>query len=186
MEEDVRVYKTKKSMSRALIALLNEKDFSQITIKDICARSLTSKSTFYSHFTDKYDLLEKIVNRHACSFKQEIALRFESMQQRNAAEVIEMIIDQAAADKTELATLLNVHVPLADLRAQFEGILYDACFSYLKKEPVVPNVPTDYLARLYAANAMVLIQWTLQNGKDAGTVDLAHQMQQHIFDRIHK
>ncbi|WP_369993863.1 hypothetical protein [Paenibacillus sp. RC84] len=94
-----------------------------------------------------------------------------------------MIIDQAAADKTELTTLLNVHVPLADLRAQFEGILYDACFSYLDKEPAVP---TDYLARLYAANAMVLIQWTLQNGKDAGTVDLAHQMQRHIFDRIHK
>ncbi|MBV6712861.1 hypothetical protein [Paenibacillus sp. HGF7] len=59
------------------------------------------------------------------------------MQQRNAAEVIEMIIDQAAADKTELATLLNVHVPLADLRAQFEGILYDPCFSYLDKEPAV-------------------------------------------------
>lgn len=68
MEEDVRIYKTKKNISEALIILLNEKDFNQITIKDICSRSLISKSTFYSHYVDKYDLMEKIVNKYAVFF----------------------------------------------------------------------------------------------------------------------
>ncbi|MCR8980754.1 TetR/AcrR family transcriptional regulator [Brevibacillus laterosporus] len=186
MEEDVRVYKTKKSISEALIILLNEKDFSQITIKDICTRSLTSKSTFYSHFVDKYDLLEKIVKKHASSFKKEITLRFEFMDQGNVAEVIEMIIDQTSANKTEIATLLNVHVSLADLRVEFETILYNACFSYLEKELTTPTVSIDYLAQLYVANAMVLMNWTLKNDKDTSAIDLADKMQQYIFNHIHK
>lgn len=69
MVEDVRVFKTKKNIADALIHLLEEKDFAHITVKDICTLSLSSKSTFYSHFIDKYDLLEKLVQQHAASYE---------------------------------------------------------------------------------------------------------------------
>jgi len=186
MEEDVRVYKTKKSISEALIILLNEKDFNQITIKDICSRSLISKSTFYSHFLDKYDLLEKVVKKHAVFLKNEITLRFKSGDQDNVAQVIEMILDKTAANKTEIATLLNVHVPLADLRVELETILYQACFSYLNEKLSEPNVSIDYLAQLYTANAMVHINWTLKNDKDKSAIELAHKIQQYIFEQVQK
>ncbi|MDC0761026.1 MULTISPECIES: TetR/AcrR family transcriptional regulator [Brevibacillus] len=184
MNEDVRVYKTKKSIASALVSLLKEKDFSQITIKDICTRSLTSKSTFYSHYTDKYDLLEKMVKYQADFFQKEMARRFVSIQRGNVAKVIEMIIDLTAANKTEIATLLNVHVPSADLSKEVELILYHACYSYLDKALSSPTVSVDYLAKLYVANAMVLLNWTLQNEKDMGAIQLASTMQQYIFEWV--
>ncbi|NEN84893.1 TetR/AcrR family transcriptional regulator [Paenibacillus elgii] len=186
MEEDVRVYKTKKSISEAFVQLLHEKDFSHITVKDICTRSLTSKSTFYSHFLDKYDLLEKLVKKHVDTFEREIARRFESMKQGHVGEVIETMIDQAAVHKREIGALLNVHVSAADLRVEFEAILYDACFAFLDKEPAELTVSIDYLAQLYAANAMALLHWTLQNGKDASAIALADSMQRFIFDQVRR
>ncbi|GEB32041.1 MULTISPECIES: TetR/AcrR family transcriptional regulator [Brevibacillus] len=184
MKEDVRVYKTKKSMARALVSLLQEKDFSQITIKDICTRSLSSQSTFYSHYTDKYDLLEKMVKHQADFFQKEMAQRFVSIQHGNMAKVIELIIDLTAANKTEMATLLNVHVPSADLSKEVELILYNACYAYLDKALSSPTVSVDYLAKLYVANAMVLLNWTLQNEKDMGAIQLASTMQQYIFEWV--
>lgn len=142
------------------------------------------QSTFYSHFIDKYDLLEKLVQLHAASFEQEISRRFDSMKQGNVAEVIEMIVEQTVKQNTVISTLLNVHVPSADLHVEFEKILYQTCLSFLGKELTAPAVSIEYLARLYAANAMVLLHWTLQHGKDEHAIDLAYQMQKFIFDRI--
>ncbi|GAA3344578.1 TetR/AcrR family transcriptional regulator [Lysinibacillus fusiformis] len=186
MAEDVRVYKTKKSITEAFIILLNEKDFNQITIKDICSRSLISKSTFYSHFVDKYDLLEKMVNKYITFFKNEISFRFVSTDQGHVAQVIEMIMDQTAANKREIATLLNVHVPFANLRVELEGILYQACLSYLNEKLSDPNVSIDYLAQLYTANAMVHINWTLKSEKDKNAIELVHKLQQYIFEQVQK
>ncbi len=186
MEEDVRIYKTKKNISEALIILLNEKDFNQITIKDICSRSLISKSTFYSHYVDKYDLMEKIVNKYAVFLKNEIKLRFKSGNQGNVAQVLEMIMDQIAANKTEIATLLNVHVPFADLRVELETILYQTCLSYLNEKLSDSSASIDYLAQLYTANAMVHINWTLKGDKDRSAIELAHKMQQYIFEQVQK
>lgn len=186
MEEDVRIYKTKKNISEALIILLNEKDFNQITIKDICSRSLISKSTFYSHFVDKYDLMEKIVNKYAVFFKNEINLRFKSGNQGNVAQLLEMLMDQIAANKTEIATLLNVHVPFADLRVELETILYQTCLFYLNEKLSDSSASIDYLAQLYTANAMVHINWTLKGDKDRSAIELAYKMQQYIFEQVQK
>ncbi|WP_231630189.1 hypothetical protein [Lysinibacillus sp. ZYM-1] len=97
-----------------------------------------------------------------------------------------MILDKTAANKTEIATLLNVHVPLADLRVELETILYQACFSYLNEKLSEPNVSIDYLAQLYTANAMVHINWTLKSDKDKSAIELAHKIQQYIFEQVQK
>ncbi|MCP3797234.1 TetR/AcrR family transcriptional regulator [Paenibacillus sp. CH40] len=59
MNEDIRIYKTKIAIERALIELLQQHHFKDITIKKICDQALIGRSTFYSHYLDKYDLLEK-------------------------------------------------------------------------------------------------------------------------------
>ncbi|QYK67264.1 TetR family transcriptional regulator [Paenibacillus sp. S02] len=81
MNEDIRIYKTKIAIERALIELLQQHDFKDITIKKICDQSLIGRSTFYSHYLDKYDLLEKIVKQYASDFKVEIEQRFDPMEE---------------------------------------------------------------------------------------------------------
>ncbi|MCG7407191.1 TetR/AcrR family transcriptional regulator [Paenibacillus sp. ACRRX] len=57
---DRRVKRTKRKIRRALIELLNEKDFGAVTVQDIAERADINRGTFYLHYQDKYDLFERM------------------------------------------------------------------------------------------------------------------------------
>ena len=54
---DARVRRTRDALGDALVALMQEKPFDTITIQDVLDRAHVSRSTFYSHYSDKDDLL---------------------------------------------------------------------------------------------------------------------------------
>ena len=51
--------KTSKEFEKVLFALLEEKNYHDITINEICALANKTKMTFYSYFKDNEDLLSK-------------------------------------------------------------------------------------------------------------------------------
>ena len=57
--EDLRVVKTRRALYAALFALLRRKYFTKISVRDICDEAMVSRTVFYAHFSDKYDLLEQ-------------------------------------------------------------------------------------------------------------------------------
>ena len=54
---DARVQRTRDALGDALIALRQEKPFDTITVQDVLDRAHVGRSTFYSHYSDKDDLL---------------------------------------------------------------------------------------------------------------------------------
>ena len=54
---DARVQRTRDALGDALIALMQEKPFDTITVQEVLDRAHVSRSTFYSHYSDKDDLL---------------------------------------------------------------------------------------------------------------------------------
>ena len=54
---DARVRRTRDALGDALITLMQEKPFDTITVQDVLDRAHVSRSTFYSHYSDKDDLL---------------------------------------------------------------------------------------------------------------------------------
>lgn len=58
---DPRFLRTRQLIMDAFMQLAVEKDFKDITIKDITSRATVNRATFYYHFFDKYDLLEKVL-----------------------------------------------------------------------------------------------------------------------------
>ena len=54
---DARVRKTRDALGDALIALMQEKAFETITVQEVLDRAHVSRSTFYTHYSDKDDLL---------------------------------------------------------------------------------------------------------------------------------
>ena len=54
---DARVRRTRDALGDALVALMQEKPFETITVQDVLDRAEVSRSTFYSHYSDKDDLL---------------------------------------------------------------------------------------------------------------------------------
>lgn len=58
--EDRRIQKTKRSLKQALVRLLAQKPFEQITVTELCGEAGTSRVTFYTHFSDKYAVAEDL------------------------------------------------------------------------------------------------------------------------------
>ncbi|MFM9281829.1 TetR/AcrR family transcriptional regulator [Paenibacillus jiagnxiensis] len=61
---DRRIRKSQEAIKKALIELMIEKNFDQITIQDISDRADVSRRTIYLHYMDKFDLLDKLIEEH--------------------------------------------------------------------------------------------------------------------------
>ena len=63
-KEDARIVRTKRDLANALEELLQEKNFDELSVKDITDRALISKNTFYNNFQDKNELLNFLFERY--------------------------------------------------------------------------------------------------------------------------
>ncbi|WP_342534120.1 TetR/AcrR family transcriptional regulator [Lysinibacillus sp. FSL K6-0057] len=59
---DLRVIRTRKLIMDSFIELSSKKEFKDITVKDITTEAMINRATFYYHFEDIYDLLEKVLS----------------------------------------------------------------------------------------------------------------------------
>jgi AcrR family transcriptional regulator len=53
---DRRVLNTRNKLGDALVELMQEKSFDEITVQDVLDRAGVGRSTFYAHYSDKQDL----------------------------------------------------------------------------------------------------------------------------------
>lgn len=58
--DNLRVRRTQKAIRTAFFELIKENGFEHISVKDITNRAQISRNTFYLHYSDKYDLFNKI------------------------------------------------------------------------------------------------------------------------------
>ncbi|MGG0175695.1 TetR/AcrR family transcriptional regulator [Gottfriedia acidiceleris] len=59
---EIKVEKTKKLIKETLLDLIEEKGFEAISVRDITLKAGLNRGTFYLHYRDKYDLMEKSQN----------------------------------------------------------------------------------------------------------------------------
>ncbi len=84
-KNESKYFNTAVKMDKALLELLEKKDFDYITIKEICALAEVNRSTFYLHYENTSDLLKETTQYITDSFlsyfsveKQSIDLKFEN------------------------------------------------------------------------------------------------------------
>lgn len=61
---DRRITKSQEAIKKAVIDLMSEKKFDDITIQDIADKANVNRGTIYLHYLDKFDLLDKIIEEH--------------------------------------------------------------------------------------------------------------------------
>lgn len=59
---DLRKQRTKRNIINAFIELRSKKPLEKITVKELAELALINKATFYSHYSDIYDLSEQLEN----------------------------------------------------------------------------------------------------------------------------
>lgn len=59
-QTDRRVRRTRASLQRAMLELLQEKDARSITVQELTQRADVNRGTFYAHYRDVFDLLDQM------------------------------------------------------------------------------------------------------------------------------
>ncbi|MEC0181061.1 TetR/AcrR family transcriptional regulator [Paenibacillus peoriae] len=57
---DLRILKTRKAIKEAFLTLIQTKGYERITVQDIADEAMINRNTFYLHYVDKPDLMEKL------------------------------------------------------------------------------------------------------------------------------
>lgn len=78
-KEDRRVKFTKIFLKDSLIDLLETKNISKITIKEICEHADINRATFYTHFSDQYALLKSIEEDYIENILKDVNLHQKDM-----------------------------------------------------------------------------------------------------------
>ncbi len=67
-KNNLRVKETEKLLEETLAALLEEKSFEDIKVMDICSKAKIHRSTFYTYYNDKYELLKSRLDKYEAKF----------------------------------------------------------------------------------------------------------------------
>ncbi|MCY7217589.1 TetR/AcrR family transcriptional regulator [Streptococcus cristatus] len=75
---------TKEDIKEALIQLLSEEKFENISVSKLCKRAGINRGTFYLHYIDKYDMMERL--------KEEIISQLRSLFEEHAKSPRELMM----------------------------------------------------------------------------------------------
>ena len=126
MKKDLRVIKTDRNIRESFLRLLKEKNFESITVQNILDEALINRTTFYSHFSSKYELAEKISADLLEKFDEALRIRFESDDKGgDLYDQLDEIGRILREDREAILVMWNVHA---------ENIhLYDDMSSHLEE-----------------------------------------------------
>ena len=185
MTKDPRIIKSQRDIQAAFITLLNQKDFTAITIQDICNEALISRSTFYSHYLDKYDLLEQIIDKTLINFEMLFQEKYDVNPSPAYFHTFLEDIYQLYQEQRELLTAL-IRTPFpeqASFSIRFKGLCRDYA-QLLLTGLAQPSYPTELLTNLFTENIFCLMTWTLEHGPSEQVTQLAKDLHRHFLELI--
>lgn len=63
MSNSPQFQRTDKAIIQAMVSLLKRKSFEKITVQDILDETPVTRATFYAHYHDKYEVVEKMLDQ---------------------------------------------------------------------------------------------------------------------------
>lgn len=157
--KDLRVKKTQRALVMAMLSLLDKQSFSKISVNDICCAAMVSRSTFYAHFEDKYDLIKFSLDYLNSSI-------FDKSVSSNLYDEIFNLLEQIESNVKLFRNLLmcDLNPELIELIRRF----FHSSFEKILKEHKIQHSqlpgPADVISTYYAAGiASSIIYWISRN-----------------------
>ena len=72
-KQESKYANTASLMDEALLLLLEQKEFDQITVKELCQKAGVNRTTFYLHYENMNDLLEETIDKINDRFKESLS-----------------------------------------------------------------------------------------------------------------
>lgn len=168
MATDARVRYTKMMIQESFIKLHAQKPLSQITVKDICDHAEINRATFYRHYTDVYDLKEKITEEMV----QAISNLIHGAHFENTYEQVLTIL-RTMKDNQERYTTLH-KLPSSSLLVRIIHICFPNRMKYLHQK--FPHYSESelkwYFEYICLGTVGVMINW-VENGMKESPEEVA-------------
>lgn len=149
---DPRVVRTRKLIQEAFTSLMREKEFDDITVKDIAERATVNRATFYAHFVDKFDILDSKITD---SFMTILLHRIEGHKTLNE-ETIKCIFLAICDFHTELSTLCQRSYKTFGTQFEYKikEITKTTLYDFLTKDKILNSDE-----QLLINSASILLSW---------------------------
>lgn len=188
---DPRVRRTRQLLRQALVELIPEKGYSDITVQDITDRATLNRATFYLHYRDKEDLLhqgmreilDELVSREELPQKMGDRLSYDQTREALIDE-FEHVAENAAFYRVmlgEKGVWSFVHA--------LQEYIYTSSLKRLlairgkkPKSPVEVELVLSYIASAYIG----VIQWWLENDMPHPPEDMADKMMTIYRDGVYR
>ncbi|MCF0136172.1 MAG: TetR/AcrR family transcriptional regulator [Lachnospiraceae bacterium] len=181
---DLRIRKTLRSIDTALLENLNQYAFHKITVEMICSSAMINKTTFYKYYTDKYDLLNKFIEKNLAEFKEALDSTDFILA---TTDTIDDPIYSSNFRKSAEAIYAKRLVYQTLWKAKFDRNIYDEMAAILKDNLLMtllsspcPNSEAVLYRQLYAgmfsANVMELFSWWFAHETEITVDDVCKMM----------
>ena len=173
---DLRVQRTKKAILDTFFSLLEEKHFSNITIIDICEKALINRGTFYTHFQDKNQLLEKIVYDMMMNFDDEVdRIHGDSDMLVYYNDIFDVSLSFIKENKSKLKTLIT-KADESIVFNQVHAIIKNNIVKKVGRLPAKKEVPLEMLAEFFTGGVIQLLKWWLTSDANIDSEDLKKEL----------
>ncbi len=150
-KKDLRVIKTKNTLYESLLTLMKEKTFEEIKVSDICNTALINRSTFYAHYTDKYELLADYIKNLKASLTEELEKNQNiSNTKEYYIEMIKLFLDHIEKQREEYMSIM-----INNRNSITMDILYDVIdqdiITHISKDKKLEKqtIPETIIAKFY-------------------------------------
>jgi len=161
-KKDLRIIRTDRRIRETFLQLIDEVGFDAVTIKLLTDRAEVNRGTFYHHYADKYELLERMTNeifeKIEATFEREIPFVLINKTEDSPYRRIIPFLIFLYENRTLMRILLS---PTSDgmFRKRVRDYMQQILFSGLHEQGE-RLVPEDYLiAYLSAAHLGVIESW---------------------------
>ena len=107
-KNDLRYIKTEQIIRKSFIDCVNANGFEKTTVSMICEAGLISRNAFYLHFTDKYDLLDRLLDEFRANLiSNYVSNTSESMKTKDILALTNKYLDVISENKSNFLFLLK-------------------------------------------------------------------------------
>ena len=158
-KHDRRSQRTRHLLSEALVKLIREKDYNTITVSDIIDRANVGRSTFYTHFRDKDDLLAGEMDRVIDVLSRDIP--HESHEENSLFPSLGLL--RHVGEEYELYKALVWSSGIDLLIKHMQKSLSTRIEQGLQESRREFEVPIPILASFIAGSFLTILKWWLEN-----------------------
>jgi AcrR family transcriptional regulator len=156
-KDDRRVKYTKMVLKESFIKLLEKKDISQISIKEICEDADINRATFYAHYNDQFDLLKKIEDELLDNINAHIAEFDPINNDKNAVLLAEKIFEYLKENAKLCKLLLNEHGDFS-FQKKVMMLVYDIIIAEITDNNKITKEDAEYVYSFTITGCVGIVQ----------------------------